>query len=142
MDPQCCPHCVLVRPSCQTPLHPPPIHLSATTEVPLDSEVRATHESIHAGHTRLSELDEKIDFLESSLATLRQERQAVEHHIQQHLAILSPIRRIPFDLLGEIFSWTLPDGLFSSMDMSLSPWVLARVSSRWRNVSVSLPSLW
>ncbi|KAJ7248468.1 hypothetical protein C8J57DRAFT_1358328 [Mycena rebaudengoi] len=141
MDPQCCPHCALVRP-CQTPLHPPSIHLSTTTDAPLDSEIRATHESIGAGRARISEIDDKMDFLESSLATLRQQRQAVEHHIQQHLFILSPIRRLPFDLLGEIFSWTLPDGLFSSMDMSLSPWVLTRVSSRWRNVSVSLPSLW
>ncbi|KAJ7248446.1 hypothetical protein C8J57DRAFT_717805 [Mycena rebaudengoi] len=146
MDPQCCPHCARVRP-CQTPLHPPPIHLSTTTDVPLDSEIRTTRKSVHAGHARLSELDEKIFFLESSLATLRQERQAVEHHIQQHLAILSPIRRLPFDLLGEIFSWTLPhlyfhEDYFSSMDMSLSPWVLTHICRRWRNVSLSLSSLW
>ncbi|KAJ6580867.1 hypothetical protein B0H19DRAFT_486595 [Mycena capillaripes] len=60
--------------------------------------------------------------------------------------ILSPLRRMPAELLREIFAWTLPslrdDWSRGRFEIQASPWVLTHVSSRWRAVSLSTPSLW
>ncbi|KAJ7483482.1 hypothetical protein FB451DRAFT_991164, partial [Mycena latifolia] len=59
---------------------------------------------------------------------------------------LSPLRRMPPELLGEIFSWTLPSvqealGRRRFQDKH-SPWVFTQVCHRWRAVALSTPSLW
>ncbi|KAJ7292552.1 hypothetical protein C8J57DRAFT_1266305 [Mycena rebaudengoi] len=85
-------------------------------------------------HHHLSEIDE-------DLVALRRERQDNED-ITQHLATISPIRYLPYDILAEIFSLTLPTGELHTTDLSLSPWVLTRVCIEWRNTATSLPALW
>ena len=61
-------------------------------------------------------------------------------------AILSPLRRVPPEVLGEIFSWTLPslneEWARGRSDTSESPWMLAQISSYWRVISLSTSSLW
>ncbi|KAJ7284372.1 hypothetical protein C8J57DRAFT_1497300 [Mycena rebaudengoi] len=81
------------------------------------------------------------------LDTLRQEQQDTleSENSEKHLSIISPIQHLPYDVLSEIFSWTLPHlspEEFSSVDMSLSPWILTRICSRWRDITLSLPVLW
>ncbi|KAJ7292558.1 hypothetical protein C8J57DRAFT_1180 [Mycena rebaudengoi] len=142
----CCLHCVLAKPS-RLPLPQPPTNLSTSYDLPEESEVRATHESIHVGRTRISEIDHEIRRLEGLLKQLRRERTNVLHDIEQHLAVISPMRQLPSDVLGEIFSWTLPRfddniGFYYSTDISMCPWVLTHVCRRWRHLAISLPSLW
>ncbi|KAJ7253465.1 hypothetical protein C8J57DRAFT_1348141 [Mycena rebaudengoi] len=63
----------------------------------------------------------------------------------EYRAMMSPIGRLPYDILGELFSWSLPhlsQEQFCSTDMSLSPWILTRICRRWREISLSLPALW
>ncbi|KAJ7146681.1 hypothetical protein C8R44DRAFT_898813 [Mycena epipterygia] len=91
------------------------------------------------------------DFLHIStwnfgLSSLWKERASLVSYHAQNKAILFPIRRIPAELLGEIFLWTLPsaDGTFgrARFDTKDSPWVLTHISSHRRAVSLSNPSLW
>ncbi|KAF8211005.1 hypothetical protein K438DRAFT_1808620 [Mycena galopus ATCC 62051] len=54
---------------------------------------------------------------------------------------------MPTEVLGEIFSWTLRSKVSEALDagrfdMERSPWLLTQISSRWRAVSLSTPSLW
>ncbi|KAJ7871016.1 hypothetical protein B0H13DRAFT_1458000, partial [Mycena leptocephala] len=62
--------------------------------------------------------------------------------------ILSPLRRVPPEVLAEIFSWTVPAVTNTSnpdpgkVDVAAGPWVLTYVSSLWRAVAVSNPLLW
>ncbi|KAJ7277982.1 hypothetical protein C8J57DRAFT_1126537, partial [Mycena rebaudengoi] len=140
---ECCPHCSLAK-SPRPPLLPPPTHLYTTNEVPLESEIRNIRERINIGRARLTELDAEVGSL-ATCAAFRHERQKTQENIEQHCSILSPIRSFPYDVLSEIFSWTLPSpagGKFYSTDISLSPWLLSYVCRRWRNLVVSLPALW
>ncbi|KAJ7609136.1 hypothetical protein FB45DRAFT_375670, partial [Roridomyces roridus] len=87
---------------------------------------------------RLAQIEEQIQALKAERAQLR-DRQRQNH------SILSALRRLPPEILAEIFVGTLrpTDELEGDVsDMKTSPWVLTQVSSRWRNVSVSTPSLW
>ncbi|KAJ7236419.1 hypothetical protein B0H12DRAFT_993573, partial [Mycena haematopus] len=84
--------------------------------------------------------------LQQILDQIAVDRGYLSNYRMRHRAILSPLRRIPPELLGEIFSWTsefsdrvaLPWGKFDI----IVPWVLTWVSSRWRAVALSSPSLW
>ncbi|KAJ7605298.1 hypothetical protein FB45DRAFT_1042430 [Roridomyces roridus] len=54
-------------------------------------------------------------------------------------------KRMPPEILADIFSWTLPpmNELRGDVsDLETSPWVLTQVCSRWRDISLSTPSLW
>ncbi|KDQ27363.1 hypothetical protein PLEOSDRAFT_1026266, partial [Pleurotus ostreatus PC15] len=57
--------------------------------------------------------------------------------------ILAPIRRIPPEILAEIFVATIDDTtLCDPLDYDEMPWLLGRVCHSWRMVTESTPKLW
>ncbi|KAK0220669.1 hypothetical protein IW262DRAFT_1386139 [Armillaria fumosa] len=55
----------------------------------------------------------------------------------------SPIRRLPLELLAEVFERTISTGdshQFASTREA--PWIIVHVSSTWRKLALSLPALW
>ncbi|KAJ7155787.1 hypothetical protein C8R46DRAFT_433913 [Mycena filopes] len=84
--------------------------------------------------------------IDEEIALLHHKRQSLVRLRSQNSAIGSPLRRIPPEVLAEIFTWTLPlvntlseRERFSSTD---SPWFLTYVSRSWRATAISTPSLW
>jgi hypothetical protein len=115
-------------------------------EPPDDSEYPFIHSLILDADAQLARIDQRISKAQKKLERLEEERAPVLGIRARSKAIVSPLRRMPPEVLGEIFSWTLPSireemdrGRF---DMAASPWVLTRISSHWRAVSLSTPSLW
>ncbi|KAJ7236067.1 hypothetical protein B0H12DRAFT_1027081, partial [Mycena haematopus] len=89
------------------------------------------------------DLDASITEAEHLLAKLRSRREHSIEDIRRGRAILSVIRRLPSDILGEIFPYTVPDYVpRNHRATDSSPWVYGRVCSRWRTLSLSLPTLW
>ncbi|KAF7343730.1 ABC protein [Mycena sanguinolenta] len=84
--------------------------------------------------------DPEIAQLKDQLSQLEEERAALEKHHVQHSTILSSMRRVPAEILGEIFFWSC--SLYSELDMKDSPWVLTHVSRRWRAVAIAKSWLW
>ncbi|KAJ7155877.1 hypothetical protein C8R46DRAFT_1116707 [Mycena filopes] len=114
---------------------------------PLDGESRPVKAVISKIDEKLASLVDTMAALRERLKELEEEHASLSSYRAQNLAIISPLRRLPFEVLGEIFSWTLepvsdarnrPIG-FSPM---YSPWVLTHVSQRWRVVAVSSSALW
>ncbi|KAJ7231031.1 hypothetical protein B0H12DRAFT_1240046 [Mycena haematopus] len=120
--------------------------LFTTNEPPEDSESTFIRSVISKTATRLASLEDEIYKVTEKLKHLEDERASLSSHLMQHKAILSPLRRMPPELLSEIFSSTLPSLGETWQDrkhyMDHSSWVLSHVSSRWRTVSLSTPSLW
>ncbi|KAJ7782563.1 hypothetical protein DFH07DRAFT_326183 [Mycena maculata] len=57
----------------------------------------------------------------------------------------APVNKLPVELLGEIFSWTLDDwGLMSDeqSNLILEPLTISHVCGHWRSISISIPQLW
>ncbi|KAF7340700.1 ABC protein [Mycena sanguinolenta] len=150
-----CPNCGDVY---SGPLAPEPTtHLSVTrgtrhhtllntNEPPEDSELTFIHSVVSKTCIRLKHLDDEISKIQERLKQLEDERAALSSFRTRNKAILSPLRRMPPEVLSEIFSWTLLSvhdlvGI-TSFDMAESPWFLTQISSRWRAVSLSTPSLW
>ncbi|KAJ7625669.1 hypothetical protein FB45DRAFT_1005025 [Roridomyces roridus] len=93
---------------------------------------------------RLARLDDEISRLKNQLGRLEAEQAELSDYQRHNVAILSPLRRVPPEILAEMFSWTLPtsdmDGTVA--DLGLSQWVVSRVSSRWRATALATPLLW
>jgi hypothetical protein len=88
----------------------------------------------------------KIDSSEAALAQIvadsrcainemAKERATLEEKIFHTMAYLSPIRRLPFELLRQIF-------LFNFDDYPCCAWVLCAVCSLWRKTALSMPRIW
>ncbi|KAF7371151.1 F-box domain-containing protein [Mycena sanguinolenta] len=116
-----------------------------TNEPPDDSDSEFVCSVILEADVRLACLDDEISKLQDKLTQLQDERASLSKYLTRNKAILSPLRRMPPELLGEIFSWTLPSmkEIWARKHyLADSPWVLSHTSGSWRMVSLSIPSLW
>ncbi|KAJ7669980.1 hypothetical protein DFH06DRAFT_1083615 [Mycena polygramma] len=114
-------------------------HLLRTNDTPVDAEVSVLVD----GRRRVDSLDDRIHNLKATLDGLVLERHDLARRVQQCAAVLSPIRRVPPEIVGEIFSWTLPRTTrVAGHPPSRAPWYLGQISGIWREIAVGLPSLW
>ncbi|KAJ7707313.1 hypothetical protein B0H17DRAFT_1032367 [Mycena rosella] len=107
----------------------PELLLSST--VPLDSQVPVILSAIQAAQEDIRATENEVGD-----DVLKQRRSALEEFVQIHRSMVSVIRRLPSEILSEIFSrcsrkW---DGC--------KPRIFATVCSRWRDVALATPRLW
>ena len=102
--------------------------------------------SLEATRASVEEITSKIDAAEQALAQLVREsrliineleaqRITLEDQASRTLAYLSPIRRLPMELLREIFVWSFEEH-------ACSAWVLAAVCPSWRRLALRIPLIW
>ncbi|KAK7012821.1 F-box domain-containing protein [Favolaschia claudopus] len=117
-----------------------------SNDAPTDSESSLIRSILVNADKRLQLLDHELSKLEENLQQMKAERAALLTFRARTRTILSPLRRMPTELLREIFSWALPSisdmAKSGRVDTGLSPWVSTYISSRWRAISLSTPSLW
>ncbi|KAF7345104.1 hypothetical protein MVEN_01674100 [Mycena venus] len=94
----------------------------------------------------LSALGDEISRLESALQTLRSNHAELAAEMTRYTRILSPIRHLPPEIVGEIFLCFSPSMNFH-MDLETEtrvklPWKLAHICRLWRTISFSLGQLW
>ncbi|KAJ7648200.1 hypothetical protein DFH06DRAFT_573665 [Mycena polygramma] len=120
-------------------------HLLKSNDPPLESELPSIREAISDGQDRISVFDaqigtlkEQIHDLQSAILQLQSRRSEIVESIHQHQSITSPIRRIPAELVCEIFllAWASEDAV------NKPPWYLGHICRLWRNYAVSYPALW
>lgn len=118
-------------------------------------EIRQIISVAQAHVSRIEEDLARLEILQNQLVHKRNEALAC---IDQHKYLLSPIRRLPAELLAVIFSCCLPtpsakfdlrsedSDLYRKCHFSIScreaPLLLGRVCRLWRAVALSTPSLW
>ncbi|KAJ7755200.1 hypothetical protein B0H16DRAFT_1830828 [Mycena metata] len=145
-------------PLAKTPLgfeFPPPgtrhHTLLNSNEVPLDAELDMVKSVVLKADVDLAGLDDMISKTNAGLGDemrqLVEQRASLSSYRARHQAILSPLRRAPPEILGEIFFWTLPSPTprqWRDHDFTTtkSPWILTHVSCYWRAVAISSPALW
>lgn len=131
----------VVEPLSSTALHSSFVP-SAEAEVSLQS-------SISDLHSTLTAVDDEIHRLRATLASLEGYRTDICEQLMLRRSVLSPIRRLPAEILGEIFLfaaegcsmiWPRPNG--TKADEDSMPWLLGKICSFWRSVALSLPKLW
>ncbi|KAJ6466400.1 hypothetical protein C8R45DRAFT_1021598 [Mycena sanguinolenta] len=80
--------------------------------------------------------------MELALTELRAKRALLQKPIDAHMALISPMRHLPQDVLLEIFSSCLPSEYNALIDPSQAPLLLGRICRHWRDVAYGAPMLW
>ncbi|KAJ7117463.1 hypothetical protein C8R44DRAFT_626525, partial [Mycena epipterygia] len=134
-----CPRCLRLIPfDALEESSPIPSDLLTTNRPPLDSEILSIQNAITEQRAQKSLLDARISGLEASLKKLMADRDMLEEKIWAHEGTLSPLRRMPTELLSSIFALTRPSGTREDP----APWIVGQVCRHWRAIVSSQPSLW
>ncbi|KAJ7437739.1 hypothetical protein FB451DRAFT_1193056 [Mycena latifolia] len=91
---------------------------------------------------RLKHLSKEIADLQKALDKLLEERAGLSAYVDAHRALISPVRRLPHDIVREIFIACLPSHRNCVMSAVEAPVLLGRICSSWRSISLSTPRLW
>ncbi|KAJ7438550.1 hypothetical protein B0H11DRAFT_588700 [Mycena galericulata] len=67
----------------------------------------------------------------------------MEETFENHKKIMSPVRRVPAEILCEIFWWTLPyTRRAGAHTIQQAPWRLGHICKRWRATALQYSPLW
>ncbi|KAJ7131625.1 hypothetical protein C8R46DRAFT_1015685 [Mycena filopes] len=113
-----------------------------TNYCPKDEEVVEIKSLLVEPALRWKRLDDEITELQHAINKLAAERYAVGAFIDGHQALISPARRLPLDIIQEIFVACLPTHRNCVMSASEAPVLLGRICSGWRSIALNTPRLW
>ncbi|KAJ7741370.1 hypothetical protein B0H16DRAFT_1862405 [Mycena metata] len=114
----------------------------ATNYAPSDSEIQEIHSFLEGPLAELALLNTQIEEAQAILRRLSAQRKALTGQIDAHKALLSPMRRLPEDILLDIFIACLPTTHNALIHPRYAPFLLSLVCQRWRWVAHSTPKLW
>ncbi|KAJ7592523.1 hypothetical protein C8J56DRAFT_478909 [Mycena floridula] len=109
--------------------------LLASSSLPTEAESAYLNQLLETSNDEISRLTAAID-------KLVLEREALKRNVTSYKAILAPIRRLPEDMLREIFVSCLPYNKAMAPVITDAPLLLGRVCRSWRELSLSTPALW
>ncbi|KAJ6601603.1 hypothetical protein B0H10DRAFT_2230467 [Mycena sp. CBHHK59/15] len=125
-------------------LIPPLAALVASNDAPLPTHISAVQEILYDRNAALAEFANEISKLELKLGTLRSKYAEEVSEIAQYTPVLSPVRRLPLEIIAEIFLYftpTLSTNLIA-VDQAKLPWKLGHIFRHWRMIALSLHQLW
>lgn len=113
---------------------------------PTLATIAEAKKSLEVQQQSLRELSEKIQSAQDTLSRyiretqyaiteMEKERGILEEKVTITLAYISPIKRLPAELLREIF-------YFNFEEYPCCAWVLSAVCRMWRKLVLSMPILW
>nr|GAT46553.1 predicted protein [Mycena chlorophos] len=142
----CCPHCPLsvLEEVLLAPL-PDLSHFDRIGAMS-DAEASVIHATIANTETWLETLGKQILNAGSLLGQLKERQKELEDSLRAQKSLLAPIRKLPVDVLGEIFLVAERSSGNDSLDdfvLSRRPRdIISRVCAGWRAVASSTPGLW
>jgi hypothetical protein len=118
------------------------VALLGNNDIPSESTIREVKESLRAPLLELQEIEIEIQRLCELVETMKIKRETIQKRIDDHNVILAPVRRLPLDVLHEIFFHCLATHRNPIMKSSESPVLLTRICSSWRAIALSSPRIW
>jgi hypothetical protein len=88
---------------------------------------------------------DEMQRLNSLILLIHHQYKSIEAHVSDHESLLAPIHKLPNEVLGVIFNLIYQDDdSRCSMTLKEPPvsFYLASVCHHWRNVALTIPSLW
>ena len=111
-----------------------------TNYVPSDAELLQINLIVTEAESKLSKLVKVIAKHPSK--NLFEKRDALQDFINSHRALTSPIRRLPFDIIRNIFLLCRPMETDRIMKATDAPILITHVCSHWRSVALTVPHRW
>ncbi|KAF5372813.1 hypothetical protein D9757_011104 [Collybiopsis confluens] len=117
-------------------------HVLHTNYVASSTETQAIHDLLASPTQELSRLAGEISLLQKALETLTARSEGLKSHVDAHLALISPFRRLPAEIISEIFIRCLPTDRNPTRSMTEAPLLLTVISKSLREIALSTPQLW
>ncbi|PPQ92965.1 hypothetical protein CVT25_000166 [Psilocybe cyanescens] len=131
---------------------PPAPQLLVSNYPPNDSESALIVKAIEKAEAEARRWAETLEQRRRNGQTSRSWIMVTTHKIEQanrfvrrHKGLISPIRRLPTEILQEIFRWVGQTTQMADRKWrwnKLLPWVLGQICQSWRIVALDTPSLW
>lgn len=102
------------------------------------AQFRATRE---LAERNLAAIKALVERMRKSLYKMQEEEWDMATIAALHKRALSPLRRLPNELLREIFLFAVVDNP-ASLDARIGPWPISQVCGSWRSIVLSTPRLW
>ncbi|KAJ7486606.1 hypothetical protein FB451DRAFT_1553885 [Mycena latifolia] len=113
-----------------------------TNAVPSDADCQRIRDFLTEPRRELADLSDEISRMQKLMDELTQKRAALDDFINNHLAMVSPARRVPDDIVRAIFVACLPSLRNPVITSDEPPLLLCQICSPWRRLALSTPRLW
>ncbi|KAJ7593486.1 hypothetical protein C8J56DRAFT_499048 [Mycena floridula] len=90
----------------------------------------------------LQRCNEEIEKQQLYLTSLHEQRTVLERHVRGYESLISPVRRLPPEILGQIFLLVCSANRFDWHGISIPGLILAQVCSHWRLVCFDTREIW
>ncbi|KAJ7043141.1 hypothetical protein C8F04DRAFT_1073797 [Mycena alexandri] len=117
-------------------------HLLHTNYIPTADEALRIRELCTKPRQELYRLEAAIARTQARLQNLQREHRSIKALVDAHVALLSPMRNLPPEVLQLIFIKSLPSDRNAVIHASEAPLLLGRVCSGWRRIAFATPELW
>ncbi|KAJ2916952.1 hypothetical protein MD484_g3454, partial [Candolleomyces efflorescens] len=109
-----------------------------------DDEIPHIKALIHQKLDVIGNIDKEIEGAKISLAALEAQRDANKTFVQKHQALITPIKRLPPDILTTVFLTCLPavELAEASLTCNHPAVVISHVCRQWRQLALNTPMLW
>ncbi|KAJ7888851.1 hypothetical protein B0H13DRAFT_2041980 [Mycena leptocephala] len=109
--------------------------------IPSSSEAAAIQTAIDTANQNIRAIEGEMERLGRALNEHSARRRELQEFCLKQRSVLSPLRKLPNDLLVEIFLLCREE--FGYVELRHDPrWMITRVCGTWREVAVSTPRLW
>ncbi|KAJ7055370.1 hypothetical protein C8F01DRAFT_1373895 [Mycena amicta] len=110
--------------------------------VPTDSESATIRDFLVDPGKQLVDIQTELKRVQRVLKALAHRQDRLKKFINAHRALVSPMRRMPPEIVQNIFVATLPNGRNCAISKKEGPLLLGRVCKSWRAISQATPRLW
>lgn len=115
--------------------------LLRTNDIPSESDRTKIKTIVHQGERDLALLESEIHETTVLLENLRLRQLHLRDQMKVCKRIISPLRRLPAELIREIFHAFRADIVERSV-LRKAILSLSQICSRWREIALSMPGLW
>jgi hypothetical protein len=130
-------------------LDTPYLKYSSTNYVASGQDVHTITEILHQRQAQLHDVAGELAFVESIMKRVRDvhqqfldKRDQILVSMRAHQGLVSCIRRLPPEILSEIFVWCLPPETYIEPNTGTAPLLLVGICRGWRKVALGTPRLW
>ncbi|KAF7310166.1 F-box domain-containing protein [Mycena indigotica] len=113
-----------------------------TNTVPSDAQSEEMRSFLTPHRQALNKLDDEVQRLERLLENVNQQRKELYTWLAAHDKLLSPMRRLPDDVVRVVFAHTLPTTRHAALSADEGPLLLTSICRHWRELALSTPRLW
>ncbi|KAJ7937066.1 hypothetical protein B0H13DRAFT_2648972 [Mycena leptocephala] len=113
-----------------------------TNVVPSDSECKRIRDFLEGPQKEIVDLTRELKRLDSLRKEISHKRRQLKEFINDHLALVSPVRRLPEDIVRAIFIASLSSTRNPAISGQEAPLLLCQICQSWRSIALATPRLW